>query len=175
MDILILGGTRFLGRALAEAALERGDRVTLFHRGQSGAELLLRAEHIQGDREHDLGRLDGRRWDAVFDTCGFFPRMVTASARALAGRVPHYTFISSISVYAEPIRALSDESAPLATLADPATEAVTGETYGALKALCERAAESVMPGRVLSARAGLLVGPHDYTDRFPYWVARLKR
>ena len=175
MDILILGGTRFLGRALAEDALGRGDRVTLFHRGQTGADLFPGAVHVTGDRERDLGRLDDRRWDAVFDTCGFFPRSVEAAARALAGRVGHYVFISSISVYAEPSRPGADESAPLATLADPTTEVMTGETYGGLKALCERAAEAVLPGRVLSARAGLLVGPHDYTDRFPYWVARLER
>jgi 2'-hydroxyisoflavone reductase len=175
MDILNFGGTRVLGRALAEAALERGDRVTLFHRGQTGAELVPEATHVKGDRGHDLDRLAGKRWDAVFDTCGFVPRLVAAAARALAGRVGHYTFISSISVYAEPSKPGADESAPLATLADPATEAVTGETYGALKALCEQAAEAAMPGQVLSARGGLLVGPHDYTDRFPYWVARLKR
>jgi 2'-hydroxyisoflavone reductase len=175
VDILVLGGTRYLGRALAEAALERGDRVTLFHRGQTGAGLLPQAEHVLGDRERDLDRLAGRRWDAVFDTCGFVPRVVDASARSLAGRVGHYTFVSSISVYAEPSHPRADESAALATLADDTTEAVTGETYGALKALCERAAEVAMPGRVLNARAGLLVGPNDYTDRFPYWVARVER
>jgi 2'-hydroxyisoflavone reductase len=175
MDILILGGTRFLGRAVADAALARGDRVTLFHRGTTGAELFPQLEHIRGDRERDLSKLDGRRWDAVFDTCGFFPRIVELSARALAGRIGHYSFISSISVYAEPNIPNADESAPLATLPDPATETLTGETYGALKALCERAAEAALPGRCLSARAGLLVGPNDYTDRFPYWVARLER
>jgi 2'-hydroxyisoflavone reductase len=130
---------------------------------------------VLGDRERDLDRLAGSRWDAVFDTCGFVPRVVEASARSLAGRVGHYTFISSISVYAEPSQPRADESASLATLTDETTEAVTGETYGALKALCERAAEGAMPGRVLNARAGLLVGPNDYTDRFPYWVGRVKR
>ena len=175
MDILILGGTRFLGRALAEAAIARGDRVTLFHRGLTGAELFPQLEHIIGDRERDLAKLAGRRWDAVFDTCGFFPRVVRMSARALAGSVGHYGFVSSISVYAEPGIPHADESAPLATLADPSIEELTGGTYGALKALCELAVEVEMPGRSLSARAGLLVGPHDYTDRFPYWVARLER
>ena len=175
MNILILGGTRFLGRALAEAALDRGDRVTLFHRGSTGAHLFPRAEHVTGDRERDLDRLSGRTWDAVFDTCGFFPRAVAASSHTLRAQVGHYTFISSISVYAEPGSPHADERAPLATIADATTEVVTGESYGALKALCEAAAEREMPGRVLSARAGLLVGPHDYTDRFPYWVARVKR
>lgn len=173
MNILILGGTRFLGRALAAGALARGHRVTLFHRGLTAPGLFPEAERILGDRERDLDRLDGRRWDAVVDTCGFVPRLVRAAAERLAARIGHYTFVSSISVYAEPLAPHSEESAPLAALADPKIESVAGETYGALKAACERAAEAALPGRVLNARAGLLIGPHDYTDRFPYWTRRI--
>ncbi len=175
MKILIIGGTRFLGRALVEAALDRGDRVTLFHRGSTGAELFPGVERIFGERDRDLDRLGGRTWDAVFDTCGFVPRIVSASARALSGRAGHYTFVSSISVYAEPMAAGSDESARVGTISDPAVEEITGVTYGPLKALCEAAAETALPGRVLHVRAGLLVGPNDYTDRFPYWVRRIRR
>jgi len=175
LDILILGGTRFLGRALVESAFARGHRVTLFHRGRTAPELFPGIERILGDREHDLDRLSGRRWDAAFDTCGFVPRIVRAAAARLAGSVSHYTYVSSISVYAEPLARGSDERAPLAKIADESVEEVTGETYGALKELCERAVEAELPGRALHARAGLLVGPHDYTDRFPYWVARMAR
>jgi 2'-hydroxyisoflavone reductase len=175
VEILILGGTRFLGRGLATGALARGHRVTLFHRGLTAPALFPEAGHIHGDRDRDLALLRDRRWDAVFDTCGFVPRQVRAATEALSGRIGHYTFVSSISVYAEPLAPLSDESAPTATLADADTESVTGETYGALKAACERAAAAVLPGRVLNARAGLLVGPYDYTDRFPYWTRRIAR
>jgi 2'-hydroxyisoflavone reductase len=175
VDILIFGGTRFLGRALVEAAIEHGHRVTLFHRGRTGARLFPDLEHVLGDRDGGLDRLDGRRWDAVFDTCGFVPRVVGDAVRRLADRAGHWTFVSTISVYAEPIAHRSDESAALATIADESAEAVTGESYGPLKALCERATLAAFPGRALIARAGLLIGPHDYTDRFPYWVTRIAR
>lgn len=168
MNLLVLGGMRFLGRAVVEGALARGDRVTLFNRGRS-APPPAGIEHLIGDRDGGLAALDGRRFDAVIDTCGYVPRLVAASAQRLAGAVDHYVFVSSISVYAGHAPH-QDEDAPVATLDDPAVEEVTGATYGGLKALCEREAEAAMPGRVAVVRAGLIVGPHDYTDRFPYWV-----
>jgi 2'-hydroxyisoflavone reductase len=172
MRLLLIGGTRFLGRHVVADALERGHRVTLFHRGKTRPGLFPECERILGDREHDLAALGGREWDAVVDTCGFVPRVVGETARRLAGRTGHYTFISSISVYADPVPAGADETAPLATVADPAAEAITGATYGGLKVLSERAADEALPGKVLHVRAGLLVGPWDYTDRFSYWVRR---
>ena len=172
MRILLIGGTRFLGRHVVARALEIGHEVTLFHRGRTHPELFPACERVIGDREKDLTLLDGRTWDAVVDTCGFAPRVVGETVRQLAGRIGHYTFISSISVYADPVPSGADESAPLATLADDAGEVVTGASYGGLKALCERAAEAELPWRVLSVRAGLLAGPWDYTDRFGYWVRR---
>jgi 2'-hydroxyisoflavone reductase len=173
MKILILGGTRFLGRALAEAAIERGDTVTLFHRGQTGPDLFAGVEHILGDRERDLDRLGTRNWDAVFDTCGFFPRIVRISSERLAPHTGHYSFVSSVSVYREPLAPGADEAAAVGTLADETIEEINGETYGPLKALCEREVERALPRDYVNVRAGLLVGPHDYTDRFPYWVTRL--
>jgi 2'-hydroxyisoflavone reductase len=173
MDLLILGGTRFLGRYLVEAAQEEGHGVTLFNRGLSGPDLFPEVETIKGDRDGDLSALRGRRWDAVIDTCGYVPRVVRASAGLLAEAVDHYTFVSSISVYSDDIGAGTDESAPVEELEDPTVEEVTGETYGGLKALCERAAEEEMPGRVLSVRPGLISGPHDPTDRFTYWPRRV--
>jgi 2'-hydroxyisoflavone reductase len=171
--LLILGGTIFLGRHLVDAALAAGHQVTLFNRGRHGAELFPQVEKLRGDRDGGLGALAGRRWDAVIDTCGYVPRLVRASAGLLAGSVDHYTFISSISVYRDLDQAPVDESSPVGVLADPTVEEITGETYGPLKALCEQAAEAAMPGRVLQVRPGLIVGPHDPTDRFTYWPWRV--
>lgn len=175
MKLLILGGTVFLGRHLVEAATARGHSVTLFNRGQHNPDLYPEAEKLRGDRDGDLSALQGRRWDAVIDTCGYVPRAVRATAELLAGAVDHYTFISSISVYTDFHSPGMDETAPVGTLADETVEEVTGETYGPLKALCEQAAERALPGRVLNIRPGLIVGPHDPTDRFTYWPVRVAR
>jgi 2'-hydroxyisoflavone reductase len=175
MKLLILGGTVFLGRHLVEAATARGHSLTLFNRGQHNPELFPQVEKLRGDRDGDLSALQGRRWDAVIDTCGYLPRAVRASAELLADAVDHYTFISSISVYADFHTLAMNESAPVGTLADETVEEVTGETYGPLKALCEQAAERALPGRVLNIRPGLIVGPHDPTDRFTYWPVRVAR
>jgi 2'-hydroxyisoflavone reductase len=172
--LLVLGGTQFLGRHLVEAALGAGDSVTLFHRGRTNPELFAgRVERIEGDRDGGLDLLAGGEWDAVVDTCGYVPRVVGASATALAGRCGHYTFVSTESVYGDVGEAGIDESAPVARLSDPATEVIDGDTYGGLKALCEEAAEAAIPGRVLVVRPGLIVGPWDPTDRFTYWPRRI--
>lgn len=173
MKILIIGGTQFLGRHLTDAALKGGHEVTLFNRGNTNPGLFPQAEHIKGDRDGGLGALDGRTWDVAIDTCGYIPRAVKDSTEKLADAVEHYTFISTISVYSDQTTRNMDESGPLATLTDETTENVTGETYGGLKVLCERAAEAVMPGRVLHVRSGLIVGPYDPTDRFTYWPVRV--
>ena len=173
MRILILGGTRFVGRHLVEATLAQGHAVTLFNRGKSDPELFPEVERLTGDRDGGLDALDSRRWDAVIDTCGYVPRLVRDSARRLAGSVGRYVFISSISVYADFSRPGNAEDAPLAVTDTPETETVTGETYGPLKVLCERAAADALPGRALIIRPGLIVGPHDPTDRFTYWPVRV--
>lgn len=173
MDILLLGGPRFLGHALIEAALVGGHRVTMFNRGRTNPHLFPEVERIQGDRDGGLDALAGRRWDAVIDTCGYVPRVVRRSAEVLAPNVEQYIFISSISVYREPLSPGAAEDAPLAVLDDESVEDVTGETYGALKALCEQAVQSVFGPRSLVIRPGLIVGPHDPTNRFTYWVTRL--
>ena len=146
--------------------------MTLFNRGQTRPDLFPNAERLRGDRGGDLSALRGRTWDAVIDTCGYVPRLVQASAAVLKDVVDHYTFISSISVYADLRQPGLTEAAPVRTLADPTIEEVGPQTYGALKALCERAVDAMMPGRTLIVRPGLLVGPHDPTGRFTYWIQR---
>src|SRR5437879_2514226 len=155
MKILILGGTVFLGRHMVEAALARGHEVTLFNRGVHNPDLFPGIEKLRGDRNGDLGALQGRHWDAAIDTSGFVPRIVRASTEALTEAVDHYTFISSISVFADFTEMGIDENSHVARLEDESVEAVTGETYGALKALCEQAAATAMPGKVIVIRPGL--------------------
>jgi 2'-hydroxyisoflavone reductase len=175
MKLLIIGGTIFLGRHLADVALARGHAVTLFNRGQHSPELYPEVEKLRGDRDGGLDALRDRRWDAVIDTCGYVPRVVRASAELLAGAVEHYTFVSSISVYPHFKEVGLDETAPVGILDDPTIEEVSGETYGPLKALCEQAVEQALPGRALIVRPGLIVGPYDPTDRFSYWPQRVAR
>ena len=187
MKILVIGGTRFVGRHFVMAALARGHELTLFNRGRHVAEAFAGVETIHGDRHTELHKLAGRRWDVVLDTCGLLPRAVTASAEALRDAVDVYVFVSSQSVYADVSRPGVDETSPTETLrqeqldranaidAPTASAASYGDLYGGLKTLCEQAAETAMPGRVLVQRPGLIVGPYDYTDRFTYWVARVAR
>ena len=175
MNILIIGGTRFLGRYIVDSALARGHGITLFNRGISNPDLFPNVETIQGDREHDIEKLSGREWDAVIDTCGYFPRIVRLSASSLERRAGRYVFISSISVYPDALFAKIgiDESDPVGKLEDETVEEITGETYGPLKALCEKAVHEIFDDRALIVRPGLIVGPHDGSDRFTYWPVRV--
>ena len=172
MKLLVLGGTKFLGRAAVEAALARGDEVTLFNRGETNPELFPEVEKLRGDRDGGLSALEGREWDAVIDPSGYVPRVVRASAELLRGSVGHYVFVSSASVYAEPYVPGFDESAPTVELENPESEDVIGD-YGALKAACERVVGEVFPDASTNVRAGLIVGPHDQSGRFTYWPLRI--
>jgi 2'-hydroxyisoflavone reductase len=171
MHILIIGGTRFVGRHMVEAAQARGHQVTMFNRGQTGANLYPDVETLHGDRDGGLDVLRGRRWDAVIDTCGYVPRIVKQSADLLANAVDTYIFVSSLSVYAD-LTPNGDEIEALETTDDPTSEDILPH-YGALKALCEQTIETAMPGRGVYLRAGLIVGKYDYMNRFPYWLRRL--
>lgn len=169
----MLGGTVFLGRAIVEAALARGHTVTTFTRGRSNPGLFAGAvKQLHGDRRSDLSALDSGTWDAVVDTCGYFPTDVSTSAALLAGRAGTYAFISSVSVYDDHLEPGADEDAAVGVLDGPADE-ITGESYGPLKALCEQAATAAFGDRALNIRPGLIVGPNDPTDRFTYWPVRL--
>jgi 2'-hydroxyisoflavone reductase len=159
MSLLVLGGTKFLGRHVVAHALEQGHEVTTFTRGQTNPELFPEAEHLHGDRDGALDALQGSEWDGVVDTSGYVPRVVRQSAELLRDAVQRYVFVSSISVYAEP----EDE---------PDSEDIQ-QHYGALKRACERVVEEVYGDRSTRVRAGLIVGPHDPTDRFTYWPRRL--
>lgn len=172
MKILVIGGTRFVGRHFVDAALAKGHEVTLFNRGQSNADLFPSVEHLQGDRSGDLSVFDGRKWDAVVDTCGYVPRIVRLSAEKLADKVERYLFVSTISVYDDIMERGADENARLQTLPDPTVEEVTNESYGGLKVLCERVVEEIYGERALNVRPGMIVGPYDPTDRYTYWDVR---
>jgi len=185
MKLLIIGGTRFLGRHVLTAALARDFEVTLFNRGRHLSEVSKDVEIIVGDRNTDFSKLRGRRWDAVVDTCGMLPGAVKAMAEALSDSVDHYTFISTQNVYADvstpgvnetsPVASLTTEQLAEANAIDTSGEPSYGKLYGGLKAMCEQAIEEVMSNRGLRIRPGLIVGPYDYTDRFTYWVGRVAR
>jgi len=178
MRILMIGGTRFVGRHVVEQALGRGHAVTVFHRGRTGADLFGdhdRVEHRTGDRDSDLSALSEGEWDATVDSCAYVPRQVQELAGVLGDRGGRYLLVSSVSAYAPPARAGYTEDAPLAELDDPTVEEVTGETYGGLKALCERAAIDRFGPSTVVVRPTYVVGPDDYTWRFPWWVTRLAR
>jgi 2'-hydroxyisoflavone reductase len=174
LKLLVLGGTKFLGRAVVDAALAAGHELTLFNRGETNPELFPETERLRGNRDGDLSALEGRSWDAVIDTAGYVPRVVRASAELLR-ESGHYTFVSSVSVYADFSGPVS-ETSPVADLGEaPADElAEDYSNYGPLKALCEAAVEDVFSDRSLIVRPGLIVGPHDPTGRFTYWAHRLR-
>ena len=175
LKLLILGGTGFLGPHIVEAATRRGHTMTLFNRGKTHPGLFPDLEKLHGDRKTDMKALEGRKWDAVIDTSAYIPADVTRSATLLAPNVHQYLLISTVSVYAKIDKPGLDETAPLATTTEPDAEKVTNENYGALKALCEKAAEKAAPGKVTVVRPGLIVGPGDSTDRFTYWPVRVVR
>jgi 2'-hydroxyisoflavone reductase len=176
LKLLVLGGTKFLGRATVEAALARGHWVTLFNRGETNPGLFREAEKLRGDRTADLSALEGREWDAVIDPSGYLPSVVRASAEALAGSVGHYLFVSTVSVYASLAQPV-DEDSPVAELGDLPDDRLTDDysNYGALKALCEQAVADVFGKQQASVRPGLIVGAHDPTGRFTYWPHRVAR
>lgn len=178
--LLILGGTRFLGPALVNAAKAKGWTITLFNRGKSDPTIFPDLEQIHGDRNtDDVKKLGGRKWDAVVDTSGYFPKQVRSAAAVLGPNVGQYVFISSISAYRLPMKAGADESAPIATLpagTDVDTiDKITDGNYGALKYLCEVEAEKAWPKKALNIRPGYIVGVRDGSDRFTYWPVRVEK
>lgn len=176
MNVCVLGGTIFAGRHIVEAARAAGHDVTLFNRGRTNAGLFPDVEQITGDRTGDLAALRGRAFDAVIDTSGYVPRVVRASAELFRATPARYVFISTVSVYPDTSIVGIDEDTPVAVPDDPSSDELTNESYGPLKAACETALrETLAADRTLIVRPGLIVGPHDPSDRFTYWVRRLSR
>lgn len=182
LNVLILGGTGFIGPYQVRYAVARGHKVTVFNRGRRQASLPASVEHLTGDRvTGDLGALKGRRWDVVIDNPTTLPRWVRDAGEVLKGSAGQYVFISTISVYGR-LTSPPDENAPLARW-DRADDPLShrqmsrelGQYYGALKALSEQEAEKWFPGKVTVIRPGLIVGPEDPTDRFTYWPVRISR
>lgn len=177
MKVLIIGGSRFLGRTLTEQLLKRNHDVTLFNRGQSNPSFQANIPAIIGDRETQIENLGNQTWDVVIDTCGYLPRIVELSAEYLKDKTHKYVFISSVSVYDESKKVDQDENAPVIELEDKTTEDIMGEpnNYGGLKVLCERVVQDMYHNNSLIIRPGLIVGPHDPTNRFTYWPVRIRK
>lgn len=206
LKILILGGTGFLGPAVIESAKKRGYSITLFNRGRTekrkpgqfdgedkifgnrdpdkyaGTKVVDGREvddesSVKGLSELEKAVKEGRTWDGVIDTSGYFPRHAKASAEVLAKATKHYVFISTVSVYPDNDKPGADESAPVGTVTDPENEQFGADMsrYGPLKAACEAEVEKVFPGRASNIRAGFIVGPNDTSDRFTYWPLRAQR
>jgi len=181
LDLLILGGTGLIGPALVEAALKRGHKVTLFNRGKTRTHLFPDLEKLRGDRDPLKGEgikaLEGRKFDAVFDDNGYYPRIVKASAELMSPNIGHYFYVSSISCYAKNDVEGADETSACGTMEDPTLENMGDQFqyYGPLKALCEQEAEKACPKKTTIIRPGYIVGPGDGSGRFAYWPVRCDR
>ena len=173
MRILVIGGTRFVGHAMAEAALASGHDVTLLHRTQTSE--LPDATHLLSDRDGDLSALADGRWDATIDVCAYVPSQVRRLHEALGDRGGHHLFVSTVSVYREPQGPDATEDAPVFDEPADGTEEVTNETYGPLKVACERVAHESYGDGLTVIRPTYVVGPRDMTARYPWWPLRAAR
>jgi 2'-hydroxyisoflavone reductase len=175
MRVLLIGGTAFVGRHIAAAAIDAGHDVTVFHRGKTGADLFPAAAHLTGDRDEDLSALASASWDATIDVCAYFPRQVRSLATALGGRGGTHVFISSVSAYSPSVPPNYDESAPLAAIDDIEATEVTNENYGGLKVACEQVSTELFGPDTTIIRPTYVIGPYDRSYRFTWWVDRLAR
>ena len=177
LDLLILGGTGFIGPHEINYALSRGHRVTMFNRGKTAPDMFPDVERLIGDRGGDLDALKGRDWDAVIDNSGFYPRHAKLSAELLDGHVGKYMFVASIDVYAEDSLTVEDDefSAAYAVMDDPTDESESpyGPSYGARKALCEQEVVRVFGDNAINIRPGIITGTGDPTERLRHWLERL--
>ena len=174
MNLLVLGGTQFVGRHIVQEAVNRGHTVTLFNRGKSDNPF-PELESLTGDRNDDVAALEGKSWDVVVDCSGYTPKQVELSAIALKNNVQHYAFISSLSVYKDFLEPAKDEfikEGDEVLILEKPTDEVTNESYGALKALSENKLLETFP-KAFILRPGLVVGPFDHTDRFTYFPWRI--
>lgn len=175
MNILILGGTQFIGRHIVEALLNGGHRVSVFSRGKTPDALPEHVERLRGDRNDGaagLRALDGRSWDACVDVSGYLPKQVRPSVELLTDRVGQYVFISTVSVYEDFSDTPVLETHPLLPEAGEDVTEITGETYGRLKVTCERIVRDAYGTRCAILRPQIVAGPLDPTGRHTYWVQR---
>lgn len=176
MRILMIGGTRFVGRHITQAALDAGHEVTLLHRGESGTDLFPQAVHVYADRNRDLSPLCGAEWDVTIDVSAYLPKQVADLALTLEGSGGQYVYISSVSVYEPPAKPGYSEDSPVQKLPPgQVPEVVDEKTYGPLKVLCEQAAVSRFGPDTLVIRPTYVIGPYDHSGRFTYWVQRIAR
>ena len=177
LEILILGGTGFIGPHEINYARARGHNITMFNRGKTAPDRFPNVEALIGDRNGELDALKGRDWDAVIDNSGFYPRHARLTAELLHGHVDQYLFVSSISAYSGDLRVDDDEfSAAYAVMDDPADESEPpyGPSYGARKALCEQEITKVFGDRAINVRPGIITGTGDPTERFRHWLKRMQ-
>ncbi len=178
MNILLIGGPKFVGHAVTESLLAQNHSVTFFNRGKTNPELFNgNVEKILGNRDGEISNIGNKKFDAVIDTCGYVPRIVKQSVDFLKDKATYYVFISSISVYEESAVHQRDEQAKVIELEDKETEDIMGkpQNYGGLKVLCERTVQEGFGDNAIIVRPGLIVGPRDPTNRFSYWPVRIRK
>jgi 2'-hydroxyisoflavone reductase len=175
LKVLILGGTGFIGPHFVRVLGDAGHTISLFNRGKRDPEVKPGVEQLLGDRNGQIDALKGREWDVVIDNSGYTPKQVRATAELLKGHVKRYIFISSVAVYADFKKAGIDEDYPLAVLKGTDMDTVTGESYGALKVLCEKVVTEVFGKNATHIRPSYIAGPGDHTDRFTYWPFRVSK
>ncbi len=179
--LLILGGTGFLGPEVVRAAGAAGYTVTLFNRGKTRPHLFPELEKLRGDRNTgDLAALEGRNFDIIVDTSGYVPDHVKRTSELLGPGCRRYIFLSSVSAYQDELPGLRNEDFPITVLDAAILESVktipeSFPHYSGMKAHCELAAEAGAPGKTFNIRPGLIVGPGDRSDRFPWWPHRVAR
>lgn len=176
LDILVLGGTGFIGPHEINYARSRGHNITMFNRGKTAPDMFPDVEALIGDRDDQLDSLKGRDWDAVIDNSGFYPRHARLSAELLHGHVDRYLFVSSISAYGESLTVEDDElTAEYAVMEDPTdeTESIYGPSYGARKALCEQEITTVFGDKAINIRPGIITGTGDPVERLRHWLMRM--
>ena len=170
MNILVIGGTSFVGRHIVEAAVLKGHQVTLFNRGISNPAAFPGLRHITGDRRKDAGKLAGQKWDVVIDTCAYSTTDLAPVLEKIAAS--RYVFVSTISVYSD-----YGNGAPTETSAvldnPPDSDEVNGKSYGPLKVEAEKMVIDAFGSRALIIRPSIVAGPYDPTDRFTFWVKKL--
>jgi len=176
LDILVLGGTGFIGPHEINYAIARGHNITMFNRGKTAPGMFPDVEALIGDRDDQLEALKGRDWDAVIDNSGFYPRHARLSAELLHGHVDQYMYVSSISAYGESLTVEDDEfTGPYAVMDDPTDESdsIYGQTYGPRKALCEQEVTKVFGDKAINVRPGIITGTGDPTERLRHWLERM--